>query len=253
LHTSGKPLSPIRFPSPRVGEDQPSAAIVVRVKICGLTRIEDALACADAGANWIGLNLHPGSRRYVSPKEACRISAALPDWVPAVGVFVDRPAAEVADIAHEVGLRIVQLHGQEPPEDLLALDQLQIVQAFRLDTASGWGRVDEYLARARAIGRLPDAVLIDAYAPDEPGGTGVLIADDVFDCIPPVPRLILAGGLTPSNVALRAARVRPWMVDVASGVEKAPGQKDIEQVRAFILAARSTPLDETVDKPSERL
>ncbi|MFI5461353.1 MAG: phosphoribosylanthranilate isomerase [Isosphaerales bacterium] len=226
---------------------------MVRVKICGLTRIDEALACALAGADWIGLNFHPGSPRHVQPREAGEIIAALPASASAVGVFVDRPAAEVAEVADRLGLGIVQLHGREPPEDLLALDHLQIIRAFRPDGASAWSGVTDYLARARAAGRLPDAVLIDAYAAGRPGGTGKTIADDVLDCIPPLHRLILAGGLTPQNVAERVARVRPWMVDVAGGVERAPGRKDLERVAAFIRAARSVELPEKVDKHHQGL
>lgn len=209
---------------------------MVGVKICGLTRVDEALACARMGAQWIGLNFHPASPRYVRPAEAAAIIAALPSSAAAVGVFVDRPAAEVAEAADRLGLQIVQLHGLEPPEDLVALDRFQVVRAFRLDGAAGWSGVTEYLARARALGRVPDAVLIDAYVTGQSGGTGTTIALELLDCVPPLHRLILAGGLTHQNVAERIARARPWMVDVASGVEKAPGRKDLAQVAAFIRA-----------------
>ena len=99
--------------------------------------------------------------------------------------------------------------------------------------------MSDYLARARAIGRLPDAILIDAYVAGQSGGTGATVASDVLDCIPPLPRLILAGGLTPENVAAKVALVRPWMVDVASGVESSPGRKDPAKVAAFVKAAQS--------------
>jgi phosphoribosylanthranilate isomerase len=211
---------------------------VVRVKICGLTRVDEAVACASLGADWIGLNFHPGSVRYVAPEEARAIALALPGPAKAVGIFVDRPAAEVAMLADRAGIGVVQLHGDEPPEDLLELGSLQVVRAFRLERAAGWSRVAAYLARAEALGRLPDAVLVDAQVPGQPGGTGVVIADEVLDSIPPLPRLILAGGLTPENVAARVGRARPWMVDVASGVESAPGRKDLARVEAFIRAVR---------------
>src|SRR5205814_8559524 len=94
----------------------------VRVKICGLTCVEDAVACSELGTDWIGLNFHPRSPRYVPPGVAEEIIAALPNATVAVGVFVDRPAVEVAELADRLGLRIVQMHGQEPPEDLLILD-----------------------------------------------------------------------------------------------------------------------------------
>jgi phosphoribosylanthranilate isomerase len=226
---------------------------VVRVKICGLTRVDEALACAEAGADWIGVNLFPGSPRFVQPREAARISGALPESVRAVGVFVNRPAAEVAHLAGELGLGIVQLHGQEPPEDLLALGQLQVIRAFRLASVSDWTLVNDYLRRAEALGRPPDAVLIDTYVAGHAGGTGVSLPDATFEHMPPLRHLILAGGLTPENVASRTARVRPWMVDVATGVEKVPGRKDRALVAAFIRAAHSALVDETIDKPPEHL
>ena len=207
-----------------------------RVKVCGVTTVADALATAAAGADWIGLNFHPGSKRRVGLDEAAAIVAALPPSTEAVGLFVDRPPAEVAEVAARVGLRIVQLHGDEPPEDLLALRHLRVVRAFRLADSGSIAAMQAYLSVAEALGRPPDAVLIDAFVAGQPGGTGRSIADAVLDGLPPLPRLILAGGLTPENVAERVARVRPWMVDVAGGVEREPGRKDPARVAAFIRA-----------------
>jgi phosphoribosylanthranilate isomerase len=218
------------------------------VKICGITRVEDAVACADAGVDWIGLNFHPASPRFVRFATAMQILAALPASVRAVGVFVDRPAAEVVEFAGELGLEIVQLHGREPAEDLVTLGHLELIRAFGLDGPSAWAEVSEYLARASSLGRPPDAVLVDAANSGRSGGTGAKIADDVLDRLPSLPRLILAGGLTPSNVAERVTRVRPWMVDVASGVESSPGVKDASKVAAFVSAARSALLSEKGDK-----
>jgi len=158
--------------------------------------------------------------------------------VTVVGVFVDRPAIEVAEVAERLGLDIVQLHGQEPPEDLLRLQAVRVIRAFRLDHPSAWEGIHDYRARADALGRPLDGVLVDAYVAGQPGGTGASITDDILDCRPPLPRLILAGGLTPRNVGERVAKVRPWMVDVASGVESSPGRKDPDLVAAFIRAAR---------------
>jgi phosphoribosylanthranilate isomerase len=219
---------------------------VVRVKVCGLTHAGDAAECAHSGVDWIGLNFHPGSTRYVQLPAAAKIIAALPQHVQAVGVFVDRPPSEVAGVARLLGLQIVQLHGHEPPEDLLALDHLCVIRAFGLGSRLGWEGVVDYLDRARTIGRLPDAVLLDAAVAGRTGGTGATITDEILgDCPPlPVSRLILAGGLNPANVAERVARIRPWMVDVASGVEFAPGRKSADRVAAFIAAARSVVLAE---------
>jgi phosphoribosylanthranilate isomerase len=214
---------------------------VVRVKICGLTRVDEATACAHAGADWIGLNFYPGSPRFVPEAEAALIVAALPQSVSAVGIFVDTPPAVVADVAARLGLAIVQLYGDGPADELRELDHLRVIRAFRLEHTGSWVKVNGYLERAQALGRSPDAVLIDTYRAGQAGGTGATIADDILDGIPPCPRLILAGGLTPHNVTAKVARVRPWMVDVASGVETAPGRKDLALVTAFITAAHSVP------------
>lgn len=208
----------------------------VRVKICGVTSVAEALVCARAGADWIGLNFHPSSPRRIDPIVAREIVAALPPSCEAVGLVVDRPPGEVAEVAARVGLSIVQLHGNEPPEDLLTLGHLRIIRAFRLGDSSAITRMIAYLQRAAELGRVPDAVLIDAYVTGQSGGTGHAIASDLLDELPPLPRLILAGGLTPENVAERIAKVRPWMVDVASGVESSPGRKDPDRVEAFVNA-----------------
>lgn len=219
----------------------------VRVKVCGLTSVAEALACASAGADWIGLNFHPPSPRRIDLGLAAEVIAALPSSAQAVGLFVDRPPTEVAQVVDHLGLRIVQLHGQEPPEVLRDLTGIQVVRAFRLGNAEAVKEMKRYLRRAEDLGRAPDAVLIDGYAPNQAGGTGQMIGEDILDGLPPLPRLILAGGLTAENVAQRAARVRPWMVDVASGVESAPGRKDLARVAAFIRAAKGqtepTPAD----------
>lgn len=210
----------------------------VRIKVCGLTDAAEALACAAAGAHWIGLNFHPASPRSVDPARAAVIRAVLPSTVEAVGVFVDRPPAEVAAIAARVGLRFVQLHGEEPAEDLVELGHLEVVRAFRIRDRAGLDAAAAYLARAERLGRPPHALLVDAYAPGQAGGTGRLIEDELLSLLPSHPRLILAGGLTPENVAGRIARSAPcpWMVDVASGVESAPGRKDPARVAAFVRA-----------------
>jgi phosphoribosylanthranilate isomerase len=209
----------------------------VRVKICGLTRVEEAVACVALGADWIGVNFHAPSLRSVSAGLAAEIIAALPDPRAAVGVFVDRSAEEVAELAARLGLQTVQLHGQERPEELPALRSLRVIKAFRLGGTIGWKDVTGYITRAEALGCGLEGILIDANVPGEPGGTGIAIGDEILDCMPRLPRLILAGGLTPGNVVERIARVRPWMVDVASGVESAPGRKDLLLVAAFIRAA----------------
>jgi phosphoribosylanthranilate isomerase len=214
------------------------AALDVRIKVCGLTSVSDALACARAGADWIGLNFHPASPRYVEASLAAEIVEALPASTEAVGLFVDRPPREIADLAARLRIGTVQLHGNEPPEDLTLLPHLRVVRAFRLADEQSVADMMNYLRMAIDLGRPPDAVLIDAYVAGQPGGTGQTVDIDLLTMLPPHARLILAGGLTPENVADRVAKLSPWMVDVASGVESAPGRKDLNRVSAFIRAAR---------------
>ena len=137
-----------------------------------------------------------------------------------------------------VGLGVVQLHGQESPEVVGLLRPLRVVKAFRLESHGAWARVVDYLAQAATLGCPPEAVLIDSYVAGKPGGTGQTIDDDILDGRPPLDRLILAGGLTPENVAEHVRRVRPWMVDVASGVESVQGCKDLDKVAAFVRAVK---------------
>lgn len=217
---------------PEPGDDR------VLVKICGLTTPADAETAAGAGADWVGLNFHPPSPRFVADEAARAIVRALPASCTPVGLFVDRSAADVAATADRLGLTVVQLHGGEPPETLAALGGLRVVKAFRLRDRAAIDAMIAYLDRCATLGRPPDAVLIDAYAPGLPGGTGLEIGDDLLAMLPALPRLILAGGLTPENVAERVRRVHPWMVDVAGGVESAPGCKDPAKVTRFVAAAR---------------
>lgn len=209
------------------------------IKVCGLTCTADALACADLGVNWLGLNFHPGSPRKVDPEIAAEIIAALPATCASVGLFVSRPPSEVRATAEAAGLRILQLHGDEPPEDLVALADFTLIRAFRIGDEAAIERLSAYLDRCHALGRAPDHVLVDGYVAGQAGGTGQSIDHSLLDKLPRLPGLILAGGLTPENVAERIVRVRPWMVDVASGVESSPGRKDSARIRAFVTAVRS--------------
>jgi phosphoribosylanthranilate isomerase len=216
----------------------PGAPADVAVKVCGLKSLANALESVSAGARWIGLNFHPPSPRYVEEPVAAQIVAGLPAGVEAVGIFVNRPPAEVRALASRIGLRIVQLSGDEPPEHLLELGAIQVVRAFALGKSESIERMVAYLERARSLGRAPQAVLVDASVHGKRGGTGHLIDEGLLDALPPLKHLILSGGLTPENVGARVRRVRPWMVDVASGVESASGQKDPARVAAFVRAVR---------------
>jgi phosphoribosylanthranilate isomerase len=216
----------------------PTARSPFRVKICGITRPEDASMAAGAGADAIGLNFYPGSPRCVTLEQAQAIAAAMPAGVARVGVFVNADLAEMRRIADSVPLDYVQLHGDEPPQAIAALD-VPVIRAFRCGSA-GLMPVGLYLEACRQAGRLPAAVLIDAYAPGAFGGTGQTLDWPALaagrEHLAGLP-LILAGGLTAENVAAAIAAARPDGVDTASGVESSPGVKDAARVRAFVAAA----------------
>ncbi|MDG3007171.1 phosphoribosylanthranilate isomerase [Paludisphaera mucosa] len=211
------------------------------IKVCGLTDPAEAVACLAAGVDWIGLNFHPPSPRSLTIDRAGAILSACPRPDAAVGLFVDRPPAEVVATCRTLGLSRVQLHGDEPPEDLSALGEFFLIRAFRLRDASAVRAMSAHLERASRLGRAPDAVLIDAWSPSAFGGTGATITASILVDLPPIARLMLAGGLTPENVAARALAIRPWMVDLASGVESAPGRKDLDKVQSLVRALRPVP------------
>jgi phosphoribosylanthranilate isomerase len=213
-----------------------------KIKICGVTSIDDALAVADAGADAIGLNFYRGSKRFVNCTEAKRIGDAVASHTMRVGVFVNSSSDEIRDICQQVDLQSVQLHGDEPPEFLLLLDcDLPVIRARRIGARGSTGIRDDYDACRRA-GRAPDAILLDAATDGQYGGTGVTADWQQLmqrGLIPVEVPLILAGGLSPDNVAEAIRLVRPQAVDVASGVESAPGKKDAVKIRDFVAAAKS--------------
>ncbi len=199
----------------------------VLVKICGMTRFEDALAAARLGADWVGFNFWPRSRRYIAPEAAAAIVAALPPAVTPVGVFVDPTAAELSRAIQVSGVRIVQLHGDEPPA-LCATVPVPVVKGIRVRDAHSLAALAAYEV---------SAFLLDSATPGY-GGSGTafdwVLASEIAADVP----LWLAGGLTPGNVSEAVRRVRPRGVDVASGVESAPGVKDWKLIEAFIRNAK---------------
>ncbi|MEM8866239.1 MAG: phosphoribosylanthranilate isomerase [Planctomycetota bacterium] len=212
-----------------------------RVKICGVTNPGDALAAVEAGADTIGLNFYPRSKRFVADDVATDIVKGLPADVLKIGVFVNSPADEMLQTARRVGLTAIQLHGDEPATMLAELEGFPVVRARRIG-ASGLAAIASDAAACKQAGRAADAVLVDAPAPGEYGGAGetfdwnsVVGHEAVLGGLP----LILAGGLTPANVAAAIGTVRPAGVDVASGVESAPGKKDTALMAAFVKNARS--------------
>ena len=197
----------------------------VRVKICGVTTAEDATVCADAGADYVGLNFWPGSRRCVGLDRAAEIARALPPTVAKVGVFVDAPRDEIERAIEAASLDAVQLHGNEDPEGCRGFP-VPVIKAIRVTAARG---TLERAVESFAV----DYILLDAGVAGEYGGSGRRF--DWQRAVGVAPgRLFLAGGLTPDNVADAVRRVRPFAVDVASGVEVPPGRKDAKRIREFI-------------------
>ena len=201
----------------------------VRVKICGITNLDDARAAIDAGAAALGFNFYPGSPRCVSPTVAAGIVAHLPRALCTVGVFVNESRERIAAIAAQVGLTALQFHGDESPEFCTAWQQ-KVVKAIR---------VRDGHAAATAHRYLVDFILADAYVEGQRGGTGRRIVPILLEGFERR-HLILAGGLTPENVAEAVRTVHPFAVDVASGVERAPGKKDVTLMRRFIAHAQAS-------------
>lgn len=216
---------------------------MTHVKICGITNLEDALRAAALGADLLGFVFHPPSPRCVAPETAREISAAVRREAPSVrtvGVFVDLPPETVRAIAAQCGLDCVQLHGSEPPATAAYLTDagFEVFKAFRVRDGSELDGLDRYRVAA---------YLLDAYSPALPGGTGRAFDWGIAARAKEHGRIILAGGLTPNNVAAAIRVVRPWGVDVSSGVETAPGRKDHAKMERFIAAAKGIPWEENDD------
>lgn len=212
-----------------------------RIKICGITNVDDALAVAQAGADAVGLNFYRRSPRCVSIEAARQIVAALPEDVVKVGVFVDTPLADVCRLFDDLRLDLIQLHGDQPPEFITQLTGRPVMRAFRVGVA-GLGPVMEYLDCCRQFHVRPALTLLDSSVLGQYGGTGTTTNWELarqYSAQSDVPPLVLAGGLTLENVELAIALVRPAAVDVASGVESWPGRKDPIAVAAFVRAASS--------------
>jgi phosphoribosylanthranilate isomerase len=206
----------------------------VRVKICGVRTVTDALLAARAGADAVGVNFWPRSKRCVDVETARAIALALPPLVTIVGVFVNQPGDEVRRIAARARLGAVQLHGDEPPQACLGFD-VPVWKALRLASPLPLAWLDEWEG---VQGFVVDAPVLSASGGY--GGTGQTCDWDVAREAAARAPVLLAGGLGPENVADAIRAVRPWGVDVASGVESAPGVKDPEKVAAFVRRAKET-------------
>jgi phosphoribosylanthranilate isomerase len=200
----------------------------VKVKICGVCSVEDARMAVAAGADFLGLNFHPPSPRHVDLERAVAIAAAVPR-TPLVGVFVDAVREDVERIAAAVGLAALQFHGGEDAA-YCAGWSWRTIKALRARQG-----VDLVAEAARCA---TDYLLVDSWSPDLAGGTGLPLEPGATAGLPRE-RLFVAGGLRPENVAEVVARLRPFAVDVASGVERRPGEKDHGQVEEFIRRAKA--------------
>jgi phosphoribosylanthranilate isomerase len=201
----------------------------LKIKICGITNPEDALAAVTAGADALGFMFYEPSPRHVTYALAAEIIRELPPFVAKVGVFVDATAEEVNRAIEECRIDTAQFNGEEPPE-FCGQFGVKVVKAFRIQNRESLKALPSYPT---------DAWLLDSFVPGKPGGTGARfnwdLAVEAKSLGKPV---ILAGGLTPANVAEAVQRVAPFGVDVSSGVESSPGKKDRQKIEAFIAAAR---------------
>lgn len=201
----------------------------MRVKICGITRLEDALCAIEAGADALGFVFYEPSPRYISAEQAASIIAQLPPFVTCVGLFVNTPIAQVKSLALQIGLDLIQFHGDETAAACDGVG-LPYIRALRMQPGQAIAQIAESYQKARAI-------LLDAWVPGIPGGTG-----ETFDwaAIPPLTKpLILAGGLTVDNVVQAVLQVRPYAVDVSGGVELRSGVKDQSKLKLFIQRAKA--------------
>ena len=203
---------------------------MTRVKICGVTTVEDARDAALLGADAVGLNFHSASPRSVSPETAMRIIDTLPPFVAAVGVFVNYPNPEaLEDFAASIRLDAVQLHGDESPDYCKVISRVQVIKALRVGERF----------RVETMGHYSvSAFLLDAYSRDAYGGTGTVFEWSRATGANAFGRVVLAGGLNADNVGAGIQELHPYAVDVSSGVETAPGRKDYEKMRRFIEAVQ---------------
>ncbi|MEZ0263773.1 MAG: N-(5'-phosphoribosyl)anthranilate isomerase [Phycisphaerae bacterium] len=218
-------------------------AMRVRVKICGVTRAEDAALAARLGADAVGVVCYPKARRYVPVERAREIVAAVPAFVTPVLLFVDQAVDEIRRVAGELGVRTVQLHGHESPEVVAALRGFSVLKALRTDRATLPGELAAWREAVARLGLVQlQGLVMETAGPKDgaPGGTGVendfayLAELRAAGAFAGLPGLIAAGGLRPENVGEVVRAVRPYAVDVSSGVEGAFGVKDAGRVGAFI-------------------
>ncbi len=203
----------------------------VEVKICGLTNLKDAVAALEYGANYLGFVFYAKSPRYVAPAKVIKILGKLNSGVKAIGVFVNMPRADVEAVASDCGLYTIQLHGDESADDFSDMP-LPVWRAIK---------IERKLVKPSPGKWTAARYLVDAAVPGQYGGTGAVADWQVARKLAIKHPIMLAGGLTPENVAAAIAAVHPLGVDVVSGVEAEPGKKDIKKLEQFIHAAKSQP------------
>jgi phosphoribosylanthranilate isomerase len=200
-----------------------------RVKICGITNLDDAMTAVECGADAIGFVFWVNSPRFIEPQKAKRIVSEIPPFVTTVGVFVNEPVEGINRLIRSVGFGCVQLHGEETPEECMGLNA-KVIKAVRVSGEKDLEGLDRYHV---------SAFILDTFRKDVQGGTGETFDWDIAVKAKKLGAVILSGGLTPENVVDAIRHVRPYGVDVSSGVEKNPGEKDPEKVRKFIELVRS--------------
>ena len=208
---------------------------MAKIKICGITKEEDASLAMSLGADYLGFNFYKESARKVSPKMVDEIMGKLPPFVMPVGVFVDEDPKEISKVIKRSGIKMLQLHGNEPPEACKALKDsfgLPVIKGFRVADETIIETIKPYLD-------VIDYVLLDTFVEGEPGGTGKTFNWDIAVKVKELGKpVFLAGGLTPENVEDAVEKVNPFAVDTASGVERLPRRKDYDKMKAFIRAAK---------------
>lgn len=200
----------------------------MKVKICGITNLEDALFAADCGADAIGFVFYTKSPRCITPDKAAAIIAKLPPFITTIGVFVNEDPGKIREILEITGIKALQLHGDERPE--VCKIWSPVIKSFRVKDMSD----------LKALGQFPGiaAYLMDTYSEAEHGGTGRIFNWDIAVEAKRKGRIILAGGLTPENIEAAVKHVGPYAVDVCSGVEAEKGRKDLTKVKEFIDKAK---------------
>jgi phosphoribosylanthranilate isomerase len=201
----------------------------VKVKICGITNLDDAFAAVDFGADALGFVFFQGSPRHISYTDAAAIIKKLPSFITTVGVFVNQDTEKIEEAIRLTGIDVAQLHGEEPPE--MCTVSRRIIKAIRVKSIESLDPLVHFKDKVSAF-------LLDAFTPDVYGGTGQIFNWDIAAYAKQFGRIILAGGLTPDNIAEAIQRVSPYGVDVSSGVEKEKGKKDHNKIKLFIEKAK---------------